>query len=397
MFNPRDLMSPYYKDLSSQVKDDFKLENETKGQKLILMNWADPFRPDDTIPAHIKKATIDCINTTGAHYTFPTGDIELRTEIAKRLKKVNGLDVNPQKNVTISSGSDAAFLYTMRPFLEPGDEVMSPSPSYVHNFCVPPLCGAKTIAVPTWPEDGFDLRIEEFEKRLTSKTKMIVFTNPNNPTSTVYKRSTLEKLSEFAIKNNLIVIVDQCFEDTVFDGHEMVNIMGLPDMFERTIMINSFSKNMGLCGYRVAYIVASDEISDMLHYISVFVIGAPNTAAQAGIIAGLKNPDFIEEYRQEYMIRARLISPILDEIPHISYVMPESGFFFWINVSYYGSQIEVLRYIAREASVLLSNGSLSNDSEHIRLIYGALSSRDECIKAVESIRDALLMHPKAKQ
>ncbi len=395
MFNPRELMSPWFADLSSSRKGDFKHEMEA-GDNVVLMNWADPFRPDDTIPSHIKQATIDCLNSVGAHYTFPVGDDELRRELAKRIKRVNGLDVDPYKNITISSGSDTAFLFVMRPFLNPGDEVLTPTPSYAHNFIVPGLCGAKAIGIPTWPEDGYDLHIDEFEKRLTSKTKMVALTNPNNPTCTVYRRETLEKLAAFVQKNNLILVVDQCFEDTVFDGYEMTNIMALPGMFERTIMINSISKGMGLCGYRVGYVVASEEISDMLQYTSVYVVGAPNTAAQAGIVAGLRDPAFIEEYRQEYMARAKAISKILDEIPHIRYVMPQAGFFFWIDVSYYGSQTEVTRYIAKNAGVLLSDGTLSNDQTHVRMIYGALRDREQCLAAVRRIRDAFLAHPKNK-
>lgn len=393
MFSARDLMDPNYAALTSKGSR-FTYQMNLK-IKPTAMNWADPFRPDDTIPEHIKKATIDCINTTGAHYTFPVGDAELRKEVAKRVKKINGLDVDYNKNITISCGSDIAFAFVMRPFLTPGEEneVMMPIPSYAHNFTVPPLCGGKSVPVPTYKEDNYDLRISEFEKRLTPKTKMVIITNPNNPTTTVYRRDTLIKLADFVKENNLILVVDQCFEDTVFDGYEMTNIAALPDMFERTIIISSFSKGMGLCGYRVAYIVASDDITDMFHACTVTFLGAPNTAAQAGIIAGLKNPGFMEQYRQEYMVRADMISEILDTIPNISYNKPESCFYFWIDTSKYGTDIEVQTYLAENAALLVSNGGTFGDCNYIRLIYGALSSREECIAAIERMKQALLAHP----
>ena len=170
-----------------------------------------------------------------------------------------------------------------------------PIPSYAHNFAVPPLIGGVCIEVPTYEEDGYDLRIEEFEKRVTPRTRIVIITNPNNPTATVYKRETLERLAGFVKRHNLIMVVDQAFEDTAFDGHEMVNIAALPGMQERTILLGSLSKGMALCGFRVAYVVAPDAISRMLQSCAVLFLGAPNTMAQAGAVAALKDSAFVED------------------------------------------------------------------------------------------------------
>lgn len=393
MFDARKRMDPYYAGLTS-AGDSFQFQMKLD-RPLAEMNWADPFRPDDTVPEHVKKATIDCINSMAAHYTFPIGDRELRCEVAKRVKRVNGLDVDPDKNITICSGSDTAFVFTMRPFLVPGagDEVMIPTPTYANDYDIAPLCGAKTVLVPTYAEDGYQLRVEEFEKRLTPHTKIVLITNPNNPTSTVYSRGALEKLADFVKKNDLLLVVDQCFEDTVFDGVEMVNIAAMPGMAERTVLISSLSKGMGLCGYRVGYIVASDDITDVYHTYAVELLGAPNTAAQAGILAALKDPAFMEDYRQEYMARAKVLADILDQIPHIQFQRPQSCFYFWIDVSYYGTAAEVMRYLAENAAVLVSPGGAFGSDQCIRLIYAAMRDRQDCIDAVCRIRDALLAHP----
>ena len=396
MFNPRKLMDKKFASCTCDGSGfDFQ---KTLTREPITMNWADPYRPNDTVPPHIKKAVIDSLNSVAAHYCFPTGDFELCEEIAKRVYKRSGVKIDPRKELTISNGSDSAFSFVMRPFLVPGeeDEVMMPVPSYAHNFAVPPLIGGKAVMIPTKQEDNFDLDIEEFEKRVTPKTKMIVFTNPNNPTGTVYKRATMEKLADFCIRHNLICVVDQCFEDSVFDGNDYVSMMSLPGMFERTITIGSISKGMGLCGFRVAYIVASKEITDVFHQIAVLFIGATNTMAQAGVVAGLRNTQFMEDMRQEWMIRAKLLGEILDSTPNISYTKPEAGFFFWVDISYYGTDEEVMRYLVQEANVLVSTGSGFGDSTHIRIIYGCLQDRQECINAVLAIKDAFTRHPKNK-
>ena len=165
-------------------------------------------------------------------------------------------------------------------------------------------------------------------------------------------------------------------------------------MWERTITIGSISKGMGLCGFRVAYIVASESITDVFHQTAVLFIGATNTMAQAGITAALKDTRFMEDMRQEWMIRAKVLGDILDTIPHISYVKPQAGFYFWIDISYYGTDEEVMRYLVKEANVLVSPGAGFTDPTHIRIIYGCLKDRSQCIAAVEAIRDALLRHPK---
>ena len=394
MFNPRTLMDPAFAKKTSKGGT-FSFQMDMKKQP-TAMNWTDPYRPNDTVPPHVKQAVIDSLNSTAAHYSFPTGDMELREEIAKRVLKLNGVKIDPRTELTISNGSDSAFAYVMRPFLVPGEEneVLIPVPSYAHNFDVPPLIGGKSVMVPTRAENNFDLDIEEFEKRVTDKTRLVVFTNPNNPTGTVYRRETMEKLAEFCIRHNLICVVDQCFEDSVFDGHEFVSIMALPGMFERTITIGSISKGMGLCGFRVAYIVAPGEITDVLHETAVLFVGATNTMAQAGVTAGLRDTRFMEELRREWMVRAEILGSILDSTPHISYVKPEAGFFFWIDVSYYGTDREVMQYLVEEADVLVSTGSGFTDPTHIRVIYGCLQDRQECISAVERIKAALERHPR---
>jgi len=390
----RELMDPEYAKRTSRGSS-FALVSSVDLSKITMMCWADPFYPDYSLPEHIKEATIKSLENNGAHYTVPIGDKELRNEIAKRVRRINGLNVDPGKNITVCGGSDTAFIFSMRPFLVPGEfnEVLIPTPSYANNFGIPPLAGGVTVTVPTFVEDDYDLRIEEFEKRLTSKTKVVLITNPNNPTTTVYKYESLKKLADFVEKNNLILIVDQCFEDTVFDGYKMTNIASMEGMFERTILLSSLSKGMGLCGFRIGYIVASEDISDVLHSCTVHYLGAPNTAAQAGAVAGLKNPLFIEDYRQEYMARADIICNILNTIPNIKFMKPQSGFFIWIDVSKYGGSEETKKYLIEKAAVMPSGGTAFGDKEFIRLIYAALKDRDACIDAVMRIKEALLEHP----
>jgi len=393
----REMMDPVYSNLEGRNLMSYEV---LRYSGVDLFCLADPFYPDPSVPQHVKQSIIKSLNEEASHYTLPMGSLKMRKAVADRVKKINGIEVDPNKNITITSGSDLAFIYAIRPFMVPGEknEVMMPTPSYGNNFTAPVLAGGRCVPVPTYFWDGFDLKIEEFEKRITTKTKIIALTNPNNPTTTVYKRETLEKIAKFIVRNNLILFIDQCFEELVFDGYEMVNIINMPGMFERTILVSSFSKGMGLCGFRLAYIVAQHEIMSVLHACAVDYVGAPSTMIEAGILAALKDSAFIEEYRQEYMTRGKIAYELLSDIPDVYCYKPESAFFLWVDTHKLGTEDEVYDYLVKNAKVAVTKGSTFGPEGHIgiRIVYGVMKNRMKSLNVVKRIRKALLNYPKNK-
>ncbi len=153
----------------------------------------------------------------------------------------------------------------MTVFLNPGDEVLVPDPSYPSNFLNPKLMGAVPVPVPLDKKNGYQFDMAAFEQAVSPRTKMVLFTHPNNPTATVFRRKGLEALAEFVIRHDLILVVDQAFEDMIFDGVEFVSPASLPGMWERTVTVCSISKGMGLSGLRVGYIVACDAFMDVYY------------------------------------------------------------------------------------------------------------------------------------
>ena len=361
---------------------------------VTLMCWADPFFPDPIVPPHVAKATADAIlSGDGVHYTAPIGNRELKVEIAKRLKTYNKLNVpDPQRNILITPGSDSGLYYAMLPFIEPGDEVMIADPSYPNNFQNTEIMGGVIVRVPLSPENDWQLDIEAFEKLVTKKTKMIVLTNPNNPTTTVYSRECCEKLAEFVIKHDLVLVVDQAFETPVFDDIEMVTIAALPGMWERTLTVFSFSKGMGLSGFRVGYLVADDKIMDKLYGAAVTVLGATNTAAQIGAIAALKDDSFLNDYYIIHLERRNKVYQLLHDIPGIKMKKSQSGFLSWIDVSALGTASEVVSYLIREAKVVVNAGDSYGEQArgYIRVVHGVLGSEDDLETCINRMRKALL-------
>lgn len=373
--------------------------NDLIANGAALMCWADPFYPDPAIPEHVKRATLAGLEDgTSAHYTMPIGNMELKMELAKKLKAFNHLDVDPERNIIITPGSDAGLMFAMMPFIDPGDEVMVPDPSYPNNFLNARILGGVTVPVPLREENGYQLEIEEFEKRLTPNTKMIVLTNPNNPTTTVMRRESLEKLAQFAVKNDLIVVCDQAFEDSVYDGVEFVTLASLPGMWERTVTVCSISKGMALSGYRVAYIVADDHIMDVYYGSAVSVIGATNTASQLGAIAALKDASFLEEYNRIFDRRRKIVYEIFNSIPGVSMAMLESTFLCWVNVSRLGTADEVNAYIIKEANVVVNAGTPygAQGEGHLRIVFGAFREEAQMVAALERVKAALMKLGKEK-
>ncbi len=262
-----------------------------------MLCWADPFFPDPVLPEHISQAVIKSMeNGSASHYTMPIGNPELKEKIALKLQRYNNLTVEAQRNILITPGSDSGLLFAMMPFINNDDEVLIHSPSYPSNFLNVELLGGKPISVELKAENNFQIDIKDFENKITEKTKMVILTNPNNPTGTVLRRESLQAIADFIIAHDLILVVDQAFEDAIFDEIEFISIASLPGMWERTVSVFSFSKGMGLSGFRVGYLVADAQIVDVLFGCTVNVVGATNTSSQAGMIAALDEPSFMGEY-----------------------------------------------------------------------------------------------------
>ena len=365
--------------------------------KVVLMGWADPFFPDPSLPEVVRRAMNECIDSGFAsHYTMPIGSLELREEIAKKFKAYNGVEVDPRRNIIITPGSDSGLFYAMNIFLNPGDEVLVPDPSYPSNFLNPKLMGAVTVPVPLDAKNGYQLDMDAFEKAVTPRTKMVLLTHPNNPTTTVFHRAGLEALADFVIRHDLILVVDQAFEDMIFDGAEFVSPASLPGMWERTVTVCSISKGMGLSGLRVGYIVACDTFMDVYYGGAVNVLGATHTASQVAAIAAFRDSSFMAEYKAHYDRRRRDAYRILGSVPGVKMDMPQSGFFCWIDVSALGDSTEIMDYLIQEAGVAVNDGKNygAQGNGCLRIINGCLGSDDESEQALQRIADALRRYKK---
>ena len=358
---------------------------------VALMGWADPFMPDFSIPSHIMDKTIEAIKSPiSSHYTAPTGNMELRAVICSRFLEKYGVEIIPERNVIITPRSDSALFFAMFPFLQKDDEVIIPCPSYPNNMQNIKMMQATPVVYKLESNNDYQIEMESLEALVTDKTKMIVLTHPNNPTTTVYSKESLEAIRTIVLKYNLVLVCDQAFDDFTFEN-EYIAPMSLPDMFEHTITVCSISKGMGLSGYRVGYIVASDKIMDVMYGCAVSVVGATNTVSQIAAVEAFKHPEFMELFEKSYDYRRHQAYKILNNIPGVKLKLPESGFLAWVDVSELGDSSTICKRLVDEAKVAVNDGvNYGPGGEgHIRIVLGVYRDNEVVVEALERMAQVL--------
>jgi aspartate/methionine/tyrosine aminotransferase len=381
---PLKSLNPQFHEL---MRIDFAEFDIHAGEAGAMMDWADPFRSCPRVPLHVIEATKAALDRGTTCYSLPIGSLALRRVVAARLHDVNGITADPSTEIIVTPGSDAGLHHAIRAVLVPGDEVIVPEPSYPSNFGNTTIAGGTVVPMRLSANNGYQIEIEQLRELVTTRSKLIILTQPNNPTGTIYNGSSLDAVREVAQSNGLYVIADQAFEANVFDGRKVMSIASLPGMWDRTITLFSTSKAMGLSGFRIGYTVACRKLMQVLHNSAVLVLGAPNSFAQEGALAGLRNDRFIGEFNAVYDRRRRLLHEALNAIPGVRMALPEAGFMAWVDVSILGSSRDVADYIRKSAGISVSDGRMYGPSGDgfLRIVYGAVGSDAHFEESVTSL------------
>jgi aspartate/methionine/tyrosine aminotransferase len=362
----------------------------------VMMDWADPFRSDSRVPVHVIEATKAALERREVVYSLPIGLLALRQSVSKRLKEVNGIEADPSNEVVITPGSDAGLHHAFRALLEPGDEVIVPEPCYPLNFGNATLAGATAVPLPLRTDQGYQIHLEELRRRVSPRTKLIVLTQPNNPTGTIYSRASLLAVGEVAQDHGLYVISDQAFEANAFDRRPVCSIASLPGMWDRTITVFSTSKAMGLSGFRVGYSVACERLMQVLYNSAVLILGAPNTFAQHGVLAALADDQFVSKFNTVYDYRRRRLYEALNAIPGVRTALPEAGFMAWVDISSLGTSGEVAQHIRNVANITVNSGTTYGPSGagFLRIVFGAVGADADFEVSLAKMVKALVGFPK---
>jgi len=347
--------------------------------------------PNFTTPKHILKAAVEATEKGFTHYTEIDGTLELRQAIAEKLEKENGINADPQTEITVTSGSQEAMMIAALGFLNKGDEALILDPYYPAYFEDVLIAEAQPVTVPLDEGKGYEIELEALKKKITKRTRMIWLCNPSNPTGHVFSRNDLEIIAEVAQKHDLIVFVDEIYEKIVYDGVRHISIGSLPGMEDRTITVNGFSKAYAMTGWRIGYVVAGKKLSGTLRKLHYYAVLCPNAISQKAAFAALIGPqDCVQEMVTEYNRRREFMLNELEKIGSLSYTIPKGAFYVFPNFSSYEKSDEVMAAnLLKEAGVVTAPGSgFGRAGEgHLRISYSV--SYEQVEEGMKRIRKCL--------
>lgn len=336
--------------------------------------------PDFDTPDHIKKAAIDAIRAGKTKYTPVAGNCELKKAICKKFKMDQGLDYIPDQ-IVVSAGAKHSLYNTMQVLLQPGDEVILPSPYWVSYLEQIKLAGATARIVETSEENGFKLTPADLESAVNGSTKLLILNSPGNPTGAVYTETELKALGDVILKHNFMVISDEIYEKMIYDGLEHVSIASLlPELHERTIVINGMSKAYAMTGWRIGYAAAPLALAAAMADLQGHSTSNPTSIAQEASLAALNGDQGpVAAMVKEFVRRRNYMLDRLRAIPGITCNRPGGAFYLFPNVkNYFGKSYKnrVINSATDLASVLLDEvqvavvpGIAFGNDDYFRLSY----------------------------
>lgn len=313
--------------------------------------------PDFDTPWRIREEGIFSLERGRTFYTSNAGLQELRDEICRYLDRKIHVSYDPKKETMVTVGGSEAIDVALRCMLDPGDEVMIPQPCYVSYVPCTIMADGVPVIVELKNENEFKLTVEDMEKKVTDRTKILVMPFPNNPTGSIMTREDLEPVAEFVKKYDLYVISDEIYSELSYKG-EHVSIASLPGMRERTIVINGFSKGFAMTGWRLGYCCGPEEILSQMIKLHQFAIMCAPTNSQYAAVEGLRScEDDVEEMRRAYNQRRRYLMHEFERMG-LKCFEPYGAFYVFPSIREFGmSSDEFATRLLKEERVAVVPGS----------------------------------------
>ncbi len=289
--------------------------------------------PDFPTPPHIVEAGQAALRDGWTRYSPNAGYRELREAIAEKLRKVNGLEVDPGTQVFVTVGAMEALMLTFLTALDSGDEVLVTDPCYCNYVSQLRLAGAVPVFVPTDPSRGYLPEADGLQAAITPRTRAILLNSPANPTGAVYPRDLLRAIAELAVRHDLLLVSDEAYEALVYGDMRHVSPGAFPGLAERTVSIYSFSKEYAMTGWRVGYLTGPAPLLKVMATVQEQVASCVNAAAQRAALAALTGPqDCVEAMRQAYERRRSLVVERLNRMPGVRCPRPDGAFYVFPDV-----------------------------------------------------------------
>ncbi len=302
----------------------FALEAKKKGISVYHLNIG---QPDIETPETALNA-IKNIDLKVLEYALSEGNLEYRTALSTYYNGLGFTDINPN-NIIVTNGGSEALNFAISTLCDDGDEVIIPEPYYANYNGFTNTFNVKVVAVPSTIDTGFALpSMEEFEKKITDKTRAIIICNPGNPTGYLYTKEELQQLADIALKHDIVVISDEVYREYVYDGEIQTSMLAFPELSENCIIIDSESKRYSMCGVRIGCMITrSKKIHDAAMLFAQARL-SPVLLGQIAATAAHKNDTaYINAVREEYTQRRNLLVELLNDIPGVICPKPKGAFY----------------------------------------------------------------------
>ena len=300
-----------------------------KGKEIISFGIGEP---DFPTPQHIVDAAVKALRNDFTKYVPPPGIPELREEIARHVSEFTGTgDIRPEETVVLPGAKQAIFMVIVS-YIEAGDEVMIPDPSFYSYEHLIRYAGGKPVFVPLREENDFRMVPEDVQAAITNKTKMIILNSPHNPTGSVLSRSDVEGILEIAKKRGILVVSDEVYDHYIYEEN-FTSVLTDPEWRDFVIYINSFSKTYSMTGWRLGYVVANEEAINRFTLFAVNSFSCTTSFIQKAGVAALSGPqDFFKGILENYRKRRNLLYHELNRIKAVRAKNPAGAFYIFPNI-----------------------------------------------------------------
>lgn len=353
--------------------------------------------PDFNTPEFIKDAAIKAVNDNWNSYSPVDGYLDLKAAICNKFKRDNGISYESSQ-IVVSTGAKQSIANVCMVLLNPGDEVLLPAPYWVSYSAIATLAEAESKIIPTSIDTDFKITPEQLENSINSKTKLVMFNSPNNPSGTIYTENELRALGKVLEKYpNIYILSDEIYEHINY-GTPHFSIASIPELYERTITVNGVAKAFAMTGWRIGYIGAPEWIAKACNKMQGQITSGANCIAQRATIAAVNAPVSQIQYMvDEFSKRREIIIDLLKAIPGIKINQPQGAFYVFPDVSdYFGRTLNNKKienasdfaiYLLEEAHVATVTGEAFGNGDCIRISYAA--SEKNIREAIKRISKSL--------
>ena len=372
--------------LGGGIRDIVDLANriEAGGKKVFHLEIG---RPDFDSPAIAKETAKKALDDGKVHYADMRGEIELRKALSAKLKRENSI-IAPESDILVTVGAQAALMTAMMTSLDEGDEAIIPTPCFGAYISQTALLGIDVKWARCRLENGFVLQASDIEPLITDRTKMILINTPNNPTGAVITRHELEEIAGLALKHDLLVISDECYERFLYKG-EHVSIASLPGMSDRTVTVGAASKTYSMTGWRIGYMAMPSWMTAYANRAHLSMNTCVATFPQYGYAAALNGAEAdVQAMVKEYRERRDLVAGYLKDMRELDFVVPEGAFYVLPSVKKTGlSSTEFCTFMLEEAGVAMVPGEAFESPGFVRVAY--CKPKEYLKEAMENMKSAL--------